>query len=144
MSLLETFFIKFEADGLKQISAELEKISPKAEKTCEQVAEKTEEVSKETENLEKKAKKAGNSYVETGNKIIKALAPIVGLAALFNRTMNFASSAEEMSYLAQNTGLAVEKFQALALAAENYGGSAEGLMALISMGKTVWQRQTSC
>lgn len=127
MSLLETFFIKFEADGLKEISAELEKISPKAEKTCEQVAEKTEEVSKETENLEKKAKKAGNSYVETGNKIIKALAPIVGLAALFNRTMNFASSAEEMSYLAQNTGLAVEKFQALALAAENYGGSAEGI-----------------
>lgn len=102
MSLLETFFIKFEADGLKEISAE------------------TEETSQE-------AKKVGNSYVEAGNKIIKALAPIVGLAALVNRTMNFASSAEEMSYLAQNTGLAVEKFQALALAAENYGGSAEGI-----------------
>lgn len=102
MSLLETFFLKFEAEGL-------------------------EEIGNETENTSKKADKMGNAYVETGNKIIKALAPIVGLAALVNRTMNFSSSAEEMSYLAQNTGLAVEKFQALALAAENYGGSAEGI-----------------
>lgn len=102
MSLLETFFLKFEAEGL-------------------------EEIGNKTEDTSKKADKMGNAYVETGNKIIKALAPIVGLAALVNRTMNFSSSAEEMSYLAQNTGLAVEKFQALALAAENYGGSAEGI-----------------
>lgn len=102
MSLLETFFLKFQSDGLKEISAE-------------------------TEGTTKKADKMGNSFVEAGNRIIKTLAPIVGLAALINRTMNFASSAEEMSFLAQNTGMAVEKFQALAIAAENYGGSAEGI-----------------
>lgn len=102
MSLLETFFLKFQSDGLKEISAE-------------------------TEGTTQKADKMGNSFVEAGNRIIKTLAPIVGLAALINRTMNFASSAEEMSFLAQNTGLAVEKFQALAIAAENYGGSAEGI-----------------
>jgi hypothetical protein len=102
MSLLETFFLKFESEGMDKISAE-------------------------TEGVTQKADKMGNSFVQNGNKIIKALAPIVGLAALVNRTMNFTSSAEEMSYLAQNTGMAVEKFQALAIAAENYGGSAEGI-----------------
>lgn len=102
MSLLETFFLKFESEGMDKISAE-------------------------TEGTTQKADKMGNSFVQNGNKIIKALAPIVGLAALVNRTMNFTSSAEEMSYLAQNTGMAVEKFQALAIAAENYGGSAEGI-----------------
>lgn len=102
MSLLETFFLKFQSDGLKEISAE-------------------------TEGTTQKADKMGNSFVEAGNRIIKTLAPIVGLAALINRTMNFASSAEEMSFLAQNTGMAVEKFQALAIAAENYGGTAEGI-----------------
>lgn len=102
MSLLETFFMKFQSEGLNEISAE-------------------------TEGTTQKADKMGNSFVQNGNKIIKALAPIVGLAALVNRTMNFASSAEEMSFLAQNTGMAVEKFQALAIAAENYGGSAEGI-----------------
>lgn len=102
MSLLETFFLKFQSDGLKEISAE-------------------------TEGTTKKADQMGNKFVQNGNKILKTLAPIAGLAALINRTMNFSSSAEEMSYLAQNTGLAVEKFQALAIAAENYGGSAEGI-----------------
>lgn len=102
MSLLETFFLKFQSDGLKEISAE-------------------------TEGTTKKADKMGNSFVQNGKKIVQVLAPIVGVAALINRTMNFASSAEEMSFLAQNTGLAAEKFQALAIAAENYGGSAEGI-----------------
>lgn len=102
MSLLETFFIKFQSDGLKEISAE-------------------------TEGTTQKADKMGNSFVEAGNRIIRALAPIAGVVALVNRTMNFASKAEEMSFLAQNTGLAAEKFQALAIATENYGGSAEGI-----------------
>ena len=102
MSLLETFFLKFQSDGLKEISAE-------------------------TEGTTQKADKMGNSFVEAGNRIIRALAPIAGVVALVNRTMNFASKAEEMSFLAQNTGLAAEKFQALAIAAENYGGSAEGI-----------------
>lgn len=102
MSLLETFFLKFQSDGLKEISAE-------------------------TEGTTKKADKMGNNFVEAGNRIIRALAPIAGVVALVNRTMNFASKAEEMSFLAQNTGLAAEKFQALAIAAENYGGSAEGI-----------------
>ena len=102
MSLLETFFLKFQSDGLKEISAE-------------------------TEGTTQKADKMGNNFVEAGNRIIRALAPIAGVVALVNRTMNFASKAEEMSFLAQNTGLAAEKFQALAIAAENYGGSAEGI-----------------
>lgn len=102
MSLLETFFLKFQSDGLKEISAE-------------------------TEGTTQKANKMGNNFVEAGNRIIRALAPIAGVVALVNRTMNFASKAEEMSFLAQNTGLAAEKFQALAIAAENYGGSAEGI-----------------
>lgn len=106
MSLLETFFLKFQSDGLKEISAE-------------------------TEGTTQKADKMGNSFVQNGKKIVQVLAPVVGLAALINRTMNFASSAEEMSYLAQNTGLAAEKFQALAIAAENYGGSAEGIAGSI-------------
>ena len=102
MSLLETFFLKFQSDGLKEISAE-------------------------TEGTTQKANKMGNNFVEAGNRIIRALAPIAGVVALVNRTMNFASKAEEMSFLAQNTGLAAEKFHALAIAAENYGGSAEGI-----------------
>lgn len=102
MSLLETFFMKFQSEGLEKISSE-------------------------TEGTSQKADKMGNSFVQNGTKIIKALAPVVGLAALFNRTLSFASQAEEMSYLAQNTGMAVEKFQALVIAAENYGGSAEGI-----------------
>ena len=81
MSLLETFFLKFQSDGLKEISAE-------------------------TEGTTKKADKMGNSFVQNGKKIVQVLAPIVGVAALINRTMNFASSAEEMSFLAQNTGRA--------------------------------------
>lgn len=127
MSLLETFFIKFEADGLKEISVEFEKIFPKAKKTYEQVAEKTEEVSEKTEKVEKKTNKMGNSFVSMSNKVLKALAPVAGLTALLNRSLAFASLGEEMSFLAQNTGLAVEKFQALAIAAENYGGTAEGI-----------------
>lgn len=127
MSLLETFFIKFEADGLKEISVEFEKIFPKAKKTYEQVAEKTEEVSEKTEKVEKKTDKMGNSFVSMSNKVLKALAPVAGLTALLNRSLAFASLGEEMSFLAQNTGMAVEKFQALAIAAENYGGTAEGI-----------------
>lgn len=127
MSLLETFFIKFEADGLKEISVEFEKIFPKAKKTYEQVAEKTEEVSEKTEKVEKKTNKMGNSFVSMSNKVLKALAPVAGLTALLNRSLAFASLGEEMSFLAQNTGMAVEKFQALAIAAENYGGTAEGI-----------------
>lgn len=102
MNLLATYHLLFKSIGMDKISAE-------------------------TEGTTKKADKMGNSFVEAGDRIIKALAPIVGLGALINRTMNFASSAEEMSFLAQNTGLAAEKFQALAIAAENYGGSAEGI-----------------
>lgn len=102
MSLLETFFIKFQSDGLKEISAE-------------------------TEGTTQKADKMGNSFVSMSNKVLKALAPVAGLTALLNRSLAFASLGEEMSFLAQNTGLAVEKFQALAIAAENYGGTAEGI-----------------
>lgn len=102
MSLLETFFLKFQSDGLKEISAE-------------------------TEGTTKKADKMGNSFVSMSNKVLKALAPVAGLTALLNRSLAFASLGEEMSFLAQNTGLAVEKFQALAIAAENYGGTAEGI-----------------
>lgn len=102
MNLLATYHLLFKSIGMDKISAE-------------------------TEGTTQKADKMGNSFVEAGDRIIKALAPIVGLGALINRTMNFASSAEEMSFLAQNTGLAAEKFQALAIAAENYGGSAEGI-----------------
>lgn len=102
MSLLETFFIKFQSDGLKEISAE-------------------------TEGTTQKADKMGNSFVSMSNKVLKALAPVAGLTALLNRSLAFASLGEEMSFLAQNTGMAVEKFQALAIAAENYGGTAEGI-----------------
>lgn len=102
MSLLETFFLKFQSDGLKEISAE-------------------------TEGTTQKADKMGNSFVSMSNKVLKALAPVAGLTALLNRSLAFASLGEEMSFLAQNTGMAVEKFQALAIAAENYGGSAEGI-----------------
>lgn len=102
MSLLETFFLKFQSDGLKEISAE-------------------------TEGTTQKADKMGNSFVSMSNKVLKALAPVAGLTALLNRSLAFASLGEEMSFLAQNTGLAVEKFQALAIAAENYGGTAEGI-----------------
>lgn len=102
MSLLETFFLKFQSDGLKEISAE-------------------------TEGTTQKADKMGNSFVSMSNKVIKALAPVAGLTALLNRSLAFASLGEEMSFLAQNTGMAVEKFQALAIAAENYGGTAEGI-----------------
>lgn len=102
MSLLETFFLKFQSDGLKEISAE-------------------------TEGTTKKADKMGNSFVSMSNKVLKALAPVAGLTALLNRSLAFASLGEEMSFLAQNTGIAVEKFQALAIAAENYGGTAEGI-----------------
>ena len=102
MSLLETFFLKFQSDGLKEISAE-------------------------TEGTTKKADKMGNSFVSMSNKVLKALAPVAGLTALLNRSLAFASLGEEMSFLAQNTGMAVEKFQALAIAAENYGGTAEGI-----------------
>mgnify|MGYP001657660029 FL=1 len=102
MSLLETFFLKFQSDGLKEISAE-------------------------TEGTTQKADKMGNSFVSMSNKVLKALAPVAGLTALLNRSLAFASLGEEMSFLAQNTGMAVEKFQALAIAAENYGGTAEGI-----------------
>ena len=102
MSLLETFFLKFQSDGLKEISAE-------------------------TEGTTQKADKMGNSFVSMSNTVLKALAPVAGLTALLNRSLAFASLGEEMSFLAQNTGLAVEKFQALAIAAENYGGTAEGI-----------------
>lgn len=102
MSLLETFFLKFQSDGLKEISAE-------------------------TEGTTQKADKMGNSFVSMSNKVLKALAPVAGLTALLNRSLEFASLGEEMSFLAQNTGMAVEKFQALAIAAENYGGTAEGI-----------------
>lgn len=106
MGLLSAFYILFQSKGTEEVVAETKKVSNQAEKT-------------------------GDSFTKMANKALKALAPIAGMAALVNRTMNFASQAEEMSYLAQTTGMAVEEFQALSIAAQNYGGTAEGVAGSI-------------
>lgn len=116
MSLIATYSILFETKGADKVRSDTKQTESAAEKSAQA-----------TEKTGKAADKSADSFKNLATQIIKTLAPIAGLAALLNRTLSFASQAEEMSYLAQNTGMAVEKFQALAIAAENYGGSAEGI-----------------
>ena len=116
MSLIATYSILFETKGADKVRSDTKQTESAAEKSAQA-----------TEKTGKAADKSADSFKKLSTQIIKTLAPIAGLAALLNRTLSFASQAEEMSYLAQNTGMAVEKFQALAIAAENYGGSAEGI-----------------
>lgn len=116
MGLLTSYSILFETKGAEKVRSDTKQMESSVDKAA-QAAEKA----------GNGADKSADSFKKLTSQAIKTLAPIAGLGVLLNRTLNFASHAEEMSYLAQTTGVAVDKFQALAIAAENYGGSAEGI-----------------
>ena len=116
MGLFTSYFLSFETKGAEKVRTDTKQMESSVDKAA-QAAEKA----------GNGADKSANSFKKLTSQAIKTLAPIAGLGVLLNRTLNFASYAEEMSYLAQTTGVAVDKFQALAIAAENYGGSAEGI-----------------
>ena len=116
MGLFTSYFLSFETKGAEKVRTDTKQMESSVDKAA-QAAEKAGNV----------ADKSADSFKKLTSQAIKTLAPIAGLGVLLNRTLNFASYAEEMSYLAQTTGVAVDKFQALAIAAENYGGSAEGI-----------------
>lgn len=116
MGLLTSYSILFETKGAEKVRTDTKQMESSVDKAA-----------KAAEKAGNGADKSADSFKKLTSQAIKTLAPIAGLGVLLNRTLNFASHAEEMSYLAQTTGVAVDKFQALAIAAENYGGSAEGI-----------------
>lgn len=119
-NVLETFFILFQSDA-------------------EEVKEGAEEAEKTTDKLDKKlketdvsAKKAGDSFQKLAKRAVKALTPILGLAAIKHVAVNFAANALAADDLSRTIGVNIESLQAWQGAAERVGGDASALAS--SMG----------
>lgn len=58
-------------------------------------------------------------------KLAKNLGSLIAVGLIVRRSLQFYEQAEQLDFLAQKTGVAVEKLQELANAAKNYGGTTE-------------------
>lgn len=108
MSLLDSFLLAFETDGLKEINPEVRAAS------------------NELDNFEDKAEKAEKSLKKFDNSALgsiknlkqlaltaaRTLAPFVLLGKAINSTMSYASQALEVAEAAQKAGMSIEAFQA--------------------------------
>lgn len=108
MSLLDAFYMTFEAEGLKEISPEVK------------------DANKELNNFEKNADKAEKSVKKFNQSAVgsvknlqqlamtaaRTIAPFILLGKAITSTMSYASQALEVAEAAQKAGMTIEEFQA--------------------------------
>lgn len=108
MSLLDAFYMTFEAEGLKEISPEVK------------------DANKELNNFEKNADKAEKSVKKFNQSAVgsvknlqqlamtaaRTIAPFILLGKAITSTMSYASQALEVAEAAQKAGMTIEQFQA--------------------------------
>ncbi|MBQ2284578.1 MAG: hypothetical protein II244_02800 [Clostridia bacterium] len=107
MSLLDSFLMVFESDGLKELPDEAQE--------AEQSLDNLEDAAKDVEKTAKKLDKSVLSNVENLKKLagttLKTIAPFVALGKAIHGAMEFASQAVEISEAAEKAGMTLEQFQ---------------------------------
>lgn len=109
MSLLDSFLLEFDSDGLSKLSDDVVNADENLDKFEEQ-AKKTE---KQIKDLGKALDADGARRFKTfALQTAKALAPMVLLGKAIHQTMQFASDVSEVVNAAKEAGMSLEEFQA--------------------------------
>lgn len=108
MSLLEAFYMTFEAEGLKEISPEV-KDANKELNDFEKNADKAE---KSVKNFNQSAVGSVKNLQQLAMTAARTIAPFILLGKAITSTMSYASQALEVAEAAQKAGMTIEQFQA--------------------------------
>lgn len=107
MSLLDSFLLAFETDGLKELTPEV-KGANKELNNFEKEANKAEKANKKLDDSLSKNIKSLKTLAATA---ARTLAPFVLLGKAINETMSYASQAIEVAEAAAKAGMSIEQFQ---------------------------------
>ena len=107
MSLLDSFLMAFETEGLK----ELPKESQKAENALDDLANSAEKAENKVKKLDKNIIKDIQSLKNLAIQASKTIAPFIMLGKAINQATAFASQAIEVADAAAKAGLTLEQFQ---------------------------------
>lgn len=122
MSVLNTFMLAFETDGEDVVLKTISKIDAegkKLNKTQKQTGDSVEKSGKQ-------AKGAAQQFMAMKSAIAGAIAPLMALGVVLNRTLDFAQKGEQLMFMANAANMAANEFQKLAIANTRFGGSSEG------------------
>lgn len=107
MSLLDSFLLAFESDGLK----ELPKEATKAEDALDSLGNEAEDAEKKVKKFDDSVLKDIQNIKKLAVQATKTIAPFVLLGKAINETMQFASQAIEVAEAAKKAGMTLEQFQ---------------------------------
>lgn len=110
-------------DEGKENSAEFEQLTQKLTKS----KEKTELLKTSIKNLEQDGKFAAVNLKNNFVKLTTTLAKLAIVATTVKKSLEFYEQGEQLDFLANKAGVAVEKLQMLGNAAKRYGGTTEGI-----------------
>ena len=110
-------------DEGKENSTEFEKLNEKLTKS----REKTELLKTSIKNLEQNGKFAAVNLKNNFVKLTTTLAKLAIVATTVKKSLEFYEQGEQLDFLANKAGVAVEKLQMLGNAAKRYGGTTEGI-----------------
>lgn len=122
MSVLNTFMLAFETDGEDVVLKTISKIDAEGKK----LNKTQKETGESAEKSGKQAKGAAQQFMAMKSAIAGAIAPLMALGVVLNRTLDFAQKGEQLLFMANAANMAANEFQKLAIANTRFGGSSEG------------------
>lgn len=108
MSLLESFLLQFESEGLHSFEKDIKEAERSIDK-FEQSAKKAEKANKK---LDVSVSKSIGNFKNLAMQATRTIAPFVLLGKAIGDTVSFASQALEVADAAQKAGMTLEQFQA--------------------------------
>lgn len=108
MSLLDTFLMVFETDGLEEITPEIKS----ANKELDNFEDKANKAEKANIKFDKSLRGNVQSLQKLAMTAARTLAPLVLLGKAVHDTMSYASQAIEVAEAAAKAGMTIEQFQA--------------------------------
>lgn len=122
MNVLNTFMLAFETDGEEVVLKTISKIDAEGKK----LNKTQKETGASAEKSGKQAKGAAQQFMAMKSAIAGAIAPLMALGVVLNRTLDFAQKGEQLMFMANAANMAANEFQKLAIANARFGGSSEG------------------
>lgn len=107
MSLLDSFLMTFQSEGLKEIPED----AKEAEKATDDFGKAAEKAEEKVENFNTTIKKNTDKLKSLASQTIKTIAPFIALGKAIHGAMEFAGQAIEIAEAAQKAGMTLEQFQ---------------------------------
>ena len=122
-------------DEGKENSTEFQQLTQKLTKS----REKTELLKTSIKNLEQNGKFAAVNLKNNFVKLTTTLAKLAIVATTVKKSLEFYEQGEQLDFLANKAGVAVEKLQMLGNAAKRYGGTTEGIAGTLENLRSQYQ-----